>query len=56
MGYKLIALDIDGTIRNADYPISNRTRDALNKVRELGAVVTVATGRMFQSAVKTTSD
>lgn len=55
MGYKLIALDIDGTIRNADHPISKRTRDTLNKVIELGAVVTVATGRMFQSAVKTTS-
>jgi Cof subfamily protein (haloacid dehalogenase superfamily) len=55
MGYKLIALDIDGTIRSADYPISDRTRETLDKVMEAGAVVTLATGRMFRSAVRSTS-
>jgi Cof subfamily protein (haloacid dehalogenase superfamily) len=50
MTYKLIALDIDGTIRSPEYEISTRTRTAINRVIEAGAVVTVATGRMFESA------
>lgn len=50
MPYTLIALDIDGTIRSPEYPLSDRTRMAIDSAREAGAVVTVATGRMFQSA------
>ncbi len=54
MGYKLIALDIDGTIRSQEYPLSERTRSAIHSVREAGAMVTVVTGRMFQSALAAT--
>ena len=54
MGYKLIALDIDGTIRSQEHPLSDRTRTALQRVREAGALVTVVTGRMFQSALAAT--
>ena len=50
MAYTLIALDIDGTIRSPEYPLSDRTRRSLDRVRAAGAVVTVATGRIFQSA------
>ena len=32
MTYKLIALDIDGTIRSMDRPISNRTRRIVEQV------------------------
>jgi hypothetical protein len=56
MGYKLIALDIDGTIRSEDYPLSERTRRAMNMVREAGAHVTVATGRVFRSAIRATGE
>ena len=56
MGYRLVALDIDGTIRSPDYPLSDRTRKTLSKVTEAGAYVTLATGRMFRSAVETTKD
>ena len=51
MGYELIALDIDGTIRSNERPISARTRRAVERVTQQGAVVTLATGRMFQSAL-----
>lgn len=50
MGYKLIALDVDGTIRSAVSPIAERTRKAVDAVRDAGAIVTLATGRAFKSA------
>ena len=55
MGYKLIALDIDGTIRSNEYPLSERTKKAIASVMDAGARVTVATGRMFESAVRSTN-
>ena len=51
MGYKLIALDVDGTIRSVDSPIAERTRRAVDAAREAGAIVTLATGRGFRSAI-----
>ena len=56
MGYKLIALDIDGTISSNEYPLTERTRKAISGVMESGAVVTLATGRMFRSALAFTSE
>ena len=55
MTYKLIALDIDGTIRGPNREISDRTRRVIDRVIEAGAVVTVATGRMFESARMSTA-
>ena len=54
MTYKLIAFDIDGTIRSNEYPISERTRTAIERVQASGAAVTLATGRMFISALEST--
>ena len=51
MGYRLIALDIDGTIRSDEYPLSKRTRQAVASVIDAGAAVTVATGRVFGTAL-----
>lgn len=51
MGYKLVVLDIDGTIRSIESEITSRTRNAIARVTASGARVTVATGRMFRSAV-----
>ena len=56
MTYSLIALDIDGTIRSPEYPISRRTLEAIASARSTGAIVTVATGRIFQSARKACVD
>ncbi len=55
MGYRLIALDIDGTIRSPEYPISDRTRAVIASVMDTGAYVTLATGRMFQSAIRSSA-
>jgi Cof subfamily protein (haloacid dehalogenase superfamily) len=51
MAYNLIALDIDGTIRSLDRPISKRTLAAVREVMRKGATVTLVTGRMFSSAL-----
>ncbi|MCX8213883.1 MAG: Cof-type HAD-IIB family hydrolase [SAR202 cluster bacterium] len=54
MDFRLVALDIDGTIRSQEHGISDRTRAAINAVGRAGATVTVATGRMFRSALAST--
>ena len=56
MGYKLIALDIDGTIRGADHPITGATRSVIERLSREGVVVTLATGRMFHSALESISE
>ena len=56
MKYKMIVLDIDGTIRSNDYPMSQSTRRAVEDARKAGAVVTIATGRMFPSAIHAAAD
>lgn len=54
--FRLIALDVDGTIRDRDRQISDRTRTAIGRVREMGAYVTLATGRTFLSALSASND
>lgn len=56
MGYRLVALDLDGTIRSQDYPISERTRTVIARITEAGAYVTLATGRMFEAAMKSSGN
>jgi len=56
MTYKLIALDIDGTIRSMDRAISKRTRRIVDQVSNSGAIVTICTGRMFRSALMATDE
>lgn len=43
--YKLIALDIDGTLTNSKKEISTPTREALLQIQKDGYVVVIATGR-----------
>ena len=42
--YKLIALDLDGTLVRSDQCISQRTVDTLIRVQEMGVKVAVASG------------
>ena len=56
MGYKLIALDIDGTIRSNEHALSKRMCLALEAARSAGAIVTIVTGRMYLSALNVTAD
>ncbi|NAW69340.1 sugar-phosphatase [Vibrio sp. V27_P1S3P104] len=43
--YKLIALDMDGTLLNSQKQISSRTKQAIAKAREQGIYVVLASGR-----------
>ena len=49
--YKLLALDLDGTLIGRDLIISSRTKTAISQLMGHGIIVTIATGRMFQSAL-----
>lgn len=43
--YKLIALDMDGTLLTSDKTISERTKSAIEQAREAGVKVVLASGR-----------
>lgn len=49
MKYRLIALDLDGTLFGADLRISPRSRAALAAARRAGMHVTLASGRAFRA-------
>lgn len=51
MKYKLIAVDLDDSLLDSDLRISDRNKKALTRAIEQGVLVTIATGRMFRSAV-----
>lgn len=45
MKYKLIALDLDGTLKNTNNEITPQTKEALIKAQEMGIKVVLASGR-----------
>ncbi len=45
MKYKLIALDLDGTLKNSKNMITPKTKEALMKVQEMGVKIVLASGR-----------
>jgi Cof subfamily protein (haloacid dehalogenase superfamily) len=51
MKYKLLALDLDDTLLNEELKISSRNIEAIRDVAQKGVMVTLATGRMFRSAL-----
>lgn len=51
MDYRLIALDLDGTLLNDAGAISDYNKHILRRCREAGAIVTLSTGRIYASAV-----
>ncbi|WP_297633389.1 sugar-phosphatase [uncultured Clostridium sp.] len=50
--YKLIALDMDGTLLNSEKKISERTKEAIKKAREKGVYVVLASGRPIDGLLK----
>ncbi|MGI6123586.1 MAG: Cof-type HAD-IIB family hydrolase [Acetivibrionales bacterium] len=48
MNYKLMAVDIDGTLLNDEGKITHATLDAIKKAVEQGLVFTIASGRPIQ--------
>ncbi|MGE5652847.1 MAG: HAD family hydrolase, partial [Bacillota bacterium] len=49
MPYKLLALDLDGTLINEECRIPETTVAKLRQAKEKGVIVTLATGRMWVS-------
>lgn len=49
--YRMIAIDLDDTLLTKDLTISPRTKEYIRRAREAGVHVTLATGRMYQSAL-----
>lgn len=54
--YRLLALDIDGTLLRTDKSLSPRTRRAVDAARERGVHVVLVTGRRHPSARKVAED
>lgn len=50
MKYKLICMDMDGTLLNDKKQVSERAIRAINKAHDIGVKVVIATGRIFVSA------
>ncbi|EIM05505.1 cof family hydrolase [Planococcus antarcticus DSM 14505] len=48
--YKMIAIDLDGTLLTDELTISPETVATIQKAMKTGTIVTIATGRMFSSA------
>ena len=46
--YKLVAIDMDGTLLKEDKTISQRTKNAIQSAREKGVTVVLATGRPIE--------
>jgi Cof subfamily protein (haloacid dehalogenase superfamily) len=44
---RLVAVDVDGTLIERGRPVAVRVREAIGRARELGVVVTLASGRMY---------
>lgn len=45
MKYKLLVLDIDGTVTNSDKKVLEKTRKAVIHLQEKGVLVAIASGR-----------
>lgn len=52
MSYKLIALDMDGTLLTSKGEISAKTLEAIHQAQKQGVLVTVSTGRPLQGVDK----
>lgn len=50
MSYKLICLDMDGTLLNDNKEISNKNKEAIKMANEKGVKIAICTGRLFTSA------
>ena len=51
MALKLIAIDLDDTLLDASQQLTARTLEVIRRAMDAGVAVTIATGRMFQSAL-----
>jgi Cof subfamily protein (haloacid dehalogenase superfamily) len=52
MPYRMMAVDLDDTLLTDELTVSDATKEAIRKAIEQGVHLTIATGRMFDSAQK----
>ncbi|MEW6063678.1 MAG: Cof-type HAD-IIB family hydrolase [Bacillota bacterium] len=50
--YRMLAIDLDDTLLNSQLKISARNKEYIRRAREAGVHVTLATGRMYCSALR----
>ncbi len=51
MDYKLVAIDLDGTLLDPDLNISSRNLEVIKAAIEKDVIITLSTGRMFAAAL-----
>lgn len=51
MNYKMVVVDLDDTLLTDDHEITARTLEVINKLKKRNIKITVATGRMYRSAL-----
>ena len=51
MTYRLLAVDLDGTLLRSDHSIDDRDRDAIRELQAAGVAVTIVTGRLHSGAL-----
>ena len=52
MNYRLLALDLDGTLPNSRKEITQATKDAIARIKQNGVKVVLSTGRIVGEAVE----
>jgi Cof subfamily protein (haloacid dehalogenase superfamily) len=52
MKYKLVALDLDGTLLSDNKILNASTQAAIKRAQDKGVIFTIATGRMYRGAVR----
>ena len=50
MAYKLVCIDVDGTLLNTKHKITKRTKEILLEAHKLGIHIVISTGRMYTDA------
>jgi len=50
MAYKLICIDVDGTLLNSRHKITRRTKETIVRAHKLGVHIVISTGRMYTDA------
>ncbi|GMB02135.1 Cof-type HAD-IIB family hydrolase [Pelosinus sp. IPA-1] len=50
MAYKLVCIDVDGTLLNSKHKITERTKEVILKAHKLGVHIVISTGRMYTDA------
>lgn len=56
MSYKLVAIDMDGTLLNSENKISKRTQRAIENAKKKGTQIVLSTGRILKSAINHSED